>query len=170
MPLVPCPDCGREISASAPACPHCGRPMGEASPAGPPKPVAGIAAVLVFAGYGILRVLIPRPTVSTNPDVHDLRSVANGIALFGNSVVIIGALMTMMGQRAGNRVVRIASAAMIPLTFVVLAMGWTILRGVPGAETREGYGVLVALIGLATIFALAPWVLFLFLFRRSKYG
>jgi uncharacterized membrane protein YdbT with pleckstrin-like domain len=28
MPLTTCPDCGREISTSAPACPHCGRPTG----------------------------------------------------------------------------------------------------------------------------------------------
>jgi hypothetical protein len=26
MPLVKCPDCGKEISSSAPSCPHCGRP------------------------------------------------------------------------------------------------------------------------------------------------
>jgi hypothetical protein len=28
MPLTTCPDCGREISTSAPACPNCGRPAG----------------------------------------------------------------------------------------------------------------------------------------------
>lgn len=28
MPLTTCPDCGREISTSAPACPNCGRPNG----------------------------------------------------------------------------------------------------------------------------------------------
>ena len=26
MALTTCPDCGREVSSSAPACPHCGRP------------------------------------------------------------------------------------------------------------------------------------------------
>ena len=30
MPVIACPDCGREVSTLAPACPHCGRP----SPAG----------------------------------------------------------------------------------------------------------------------------------------
>lgn len=30
MPVVPCPDCSRDVSTSAAACPHCGRP----SPAG----------------------------------------------------------------------------------------------------------------------------------------
>lgn len=34
MPLVPCPDCGRQLSTEAPACPQCGRPM-RVSPYGP---------------------------------------------------------------------------------------------------------------------------------------
>ena len=25
--LVPCPDCGRQVSRLAAACPHCGRPL-----------------------------------------------------------------------------------------------------------------------------------------------
>jgi hypothetical protein len=32
MSLIPCPECGREISTNAEACPHCGNPM---RPAGP---------------------------------------------------------------------------------------------------------------------------------------
>ena len=30
MPVIACPDCGKDVSTMAPACPHCGRP----SPAG----------------------------------------------------------------------------------------------------------------------------------------
>lgn len=26
MPVIACPDCGRDVSSLAPACPHCGRP------------------------------------------------------------------------------------------------------------------------------------------------
>jgi len=25
--LIKCPDCGKDVSSSAPNCPHCGRPM-----------------------------------------------------------------------------------------------------------------------------------------------
>jgi membrane protein YdbS with pleckstrin-like domain len=36
MPVIACPDCGRDVSTLAPTCPHCGRP----SPAGTaPMPV-----------------------------------------------------------------------------------------------------------------------------------
>ncbi len=31
MPLINCPDCGREVSDIAPTCLHCGRPMVEPS-------------------------------------------------------------------------------------------------------------------------------------------
>ena len=33
MPLVKCPDCGNDISPSAPSCPHCGRPQSAAATA-----------------------------------------------------------------------------------------------------------------------------------------
>ncbi len=36
MPVIACPDCGRDVSTLAPACPHCGRP----SPAGIVPPPA----------------------------------------------------------------------------------------------------------------------------------
>lgn len=33
MPLVSCPECGRQISTAAEACPQCGHPMRPAAPA-----------------------------------------------------------------------------------------------------------------------------------------
>jgi membrane protein YdbS with pleckstrin-like domain len=37
MPVIACPDCGRDVSTVAPVCPHCGRP----SPAGTTPIAAG---------------------------------------------------------------------------------------------------------------------------------
>jgi len=39
MPVIACPDCGRDVSTLAPACPHCGRP----SPAGTASPLFAAA-------------------------------------------------------------------------------------------------------------------------------
>ncbi|HEV7241851.1 MAG TPA: PH domain-containing protein [Thermoanaerobaculia bacterium] len=39
MPVIACPDCGRDVSTLAPTCPHCGRP----SPAGT-APISAAAA------------------------------------------------------------------------------------------------------------------------------
>lgn len=41
MPVIACPDCGRDVSTLAPVCPHCGRP----SPAGT-MPIAPSAAAI----------------------------------------------------------------------------------------------------------------------------
>jgi uncharacterized membrane protein YdbT with pleckstrin-like domain len=42
MPVIACPDCGRDVSMLAPVCPHCGRP----SPAGTtPMPASAAAPV-----------------------------------------------------------------------------------------------------------------------------
>jgi RNA polymerase subunit RPABC4/transcription elongation factor Spt4 len=35
MALVPCRECGKEISTEAPACPHCGRPTPPRTPSRP---------------------------------------------------------------------------------------------------------------------------------------
>jgi len=44
MPLIPCPECGREISRKAEACPHCGCPLRPSTPARTgPKCYAGSA-------------------------------------------------------------------------------------------------------------------------------
>lgn len=32
MPLINCPDCGKEVSPAAPSCPGCGRPMKQVAP------------------------------------------------------------------------------------------------------------------------------------------
>lgn len=43
MPVIACPDCGRDVSTLAPSCPHCGRPSPAATapilPSSAPPPV-----------------------------------------------------------------------------------------------------------------------------------
>jgi hypothetical protein len=38
MPLIPCPECGRQISTEAEACPQCGHPNRPAEPPAAPGP------------------------------------------------------------------------------------------------------------------------------------
>lgn len=49
MALTTCPDCGREVSTSAPACPHCGRPNAPAL-AAPAAPAAAPAEQTLWRG------------------------------------------------------------------------------------------------------------------------
>ena len=57
MPVITCPDCGRDVSTLAAACPHCGRPM---SPSTFTAPVAASAAAeeTLWRGSPSWRVLI----------------------------------------------------------------------------------------------------------------
>lgn len=51
MSLRTCPDCGKDVSSSAPACPHCGRPNRKA------PVVLGIAGALVFVVAGVAAIV-----------------------------------------------------------------------------------------------------------------
>ena len=55
MPLVKCPDCGNNISPSAPSCPHCGRPqlppiIADARPTVAKKKASPVLIALVILG------------------------------------------------------------------------------------------------------------------------
>jgi membrane protein YdbS with pleckstrin-like domain len=75
MPVVPCPDCQRDVSTIAPACPHCGRPAPGGVPSAPvlpPLPAVeetlwkGTPAWTVLAGHviGLALTLILLPVLT----------------------------------------------------------------------------------------------------------
>jgi zinc-ribbon domain len=54
MSLRKCPDCGNDVSSSAPSCPHCGRPLRKSSP---PIELSGVLIIaVVCAGVLIWRL------------------------------------------------------------------------------------------------------------------
>jgi len=57
MPLVKCPDCGKEISPSAPSCPHCGRPQSPAMAATTATTLRDIVIRAVAWSVGVSSVL-----------------------------------------------------------------------------------------------------------------
>src|SRR6185436_7087521 len=95
MPVITCPDCGRDVSTLATACPHCGRP----SPAGTTPIAAAPAAVAeqtlwtgtpsrtLLAGHfaGIVVVAIGLPV---------LTHVLGGVSDNGEDVIRFGWIAT----------------------------------------------------------------------------
>jgi uncharacterized membrane protein YdbT with pleckstrin-like domain len=59
MPVVTCPDCGREVSTMAAACPQCGRPSSPTSYAAPAAATApAMAEETLWRGSPSARVLV----------------------------------------------------------------------------------------------------------------
>jgi zinc-ribbon domain len=56
MPLEKCPDCGNEISPSAPSCPHCGRPKTAARPPTRKGMSPVKLTVLIVIAFGVISV------------------------------------------------------------------------------------------------------------------
>jgi hypothetical protein len=176
MPLIPCPDCGREVSSAAPACIHCGRPLAapaapDAAPAvpAPHKPMAGVVTALVLGVLMIVWVLGREPARSD--EMRDVNSVVNAVHTLGNTVLIIGALLSLAGHRAGNRVVRTLSVLMIPAIIGTMVLAWGTIASLTAREfgDRDASGVLGLITAISTLIQVAPWLLYLYLFRKSRY-
>jgi len=58
MPVIACPDCGRDVSTMAAACPHCGRPNAPVTFASPAAPAVPIAEETLWRGSPSWRVLL----------------------------------------------------------------------------------------------------------------
>lgn len=182
MPLTPCPDCGREVSTAAPACIHCGRPLAAAAPAAsaaPPgpavpdadKPMAGIVTALVLGVLMIIWFLL-RDEPST-PEGEEVATLINAVHMLGNTVLIIAALLALAGRQAAHGWIRSLSVVMLLAIPGSMLVAWNIAVAMIAAESATfpegGRGMLAAIFILATLMQLVPWMLYLYLFRKSRY-
>jgi hypothetical protein len=175
MPLTACPDCGREVSTSAPACIHCGRPLAEpapaaaSTPAAADKPMAGIVtAMLLGVPSIVLAVLFPVDRY-TSLDVRQVQWLLKGAHVLGNAALLAGVMTSLGGHPRGNRVVRAVSGAMILVLLLAIGVLWTVLGRhtyVDGGPERNWTSLIVTVAVILT----APWLLYLFLFRKSRYS
>src|SRR5262249_40276114 len=75
--LISCPDCGREISDSAPSCPECGRPVKITESKSSTKPggnwpilvaYACVLIIFLFVIYSIAHKPLPAPQETKRPE------------------------------------------------------------------------------------------------------
>lgn len=168
MPLTPCPDCAREVPAEAPACIHCGRPLAQPPTAAGTKPMAGIAAALLLGVPSMVLAVLAIPS-RYDEDVRILHLVVKAVHLVGSLALVTGALMSLAGNARGHRVVRVTSGVMIGMVLGLTAWYWVLLvgAGIPDGDT--GQPNWAPLILMVAVIGAAPWLLYLSLFRRSRY-
>jgi uncharacterized membrane protein YdbT with pleckstrin-like domain len=128
MPVISCPDCGRDVSTSATACPHCGRPspsgMTPMNAAAPPVPRKeetlwqGTPSMTLLIGHvaAIVFVLIAIPLLAyffadTIPDLER----ASGMRTFG----------------------WVATAILVVIQSIVLFVAWFRLRSTQYKVTNQ---------------------------------
>jgi hypothetical protein len=120
MPVITCPDCGREVSTLAPTCPHCGRPSpGLSAPAGAmaAAPTAGqeetlwrgSPSLVVLLGHVamMLVVLIGVPLIAGlaaskagDPNAPHIRHFGWLITLLILTIQLVYFLIALMKQRS----------------------------------------------------------------------
>jgi hypothetical protein len=132
------------------------------------KPMLGIAAALLL---GLPSLVV---AVAAVPDAYDaaMRPVqwaGKAVHLLGNLPLVAGALMSLAGNARGNRVVRATAKVMIPVILVLLIWGWVALAGRGMGDGDVGETNWAPLILLFAVIGTAPWLLYLYLFRGSRY-
>jgi hypothetical protein len=169
MPLVTCPDCTRDVSLEAPACIHCGRPMGtSSSPANlEERPTTGIATALVLGVLSIVWVAQRGPSHSR--EMEDANALFNVLIVSGNAVLLILALLSLWGQRWAHARIRGLSIAMIVALCGAMLLLWNTGVSLMEPHTSAQYAVVAALILGGTAMHAAPWILYLRLFRKSRF-
>ncbi len=83
MPLIPCPECGKEISDKAPACPQCGAPTIAGKKA---DKKASVAKRANTQGMGCLMIIL---------------SIALGLTVIGaplaSLIFVVGLIVLLIG-------------------------------------------------------------------------
>jgi hypothetical protein len=132
------------------------------------KPMWGIVTALVLGVLGIVDAMGREPPASEA--MRNVSFVVGTVHTTGNAALIIFALLSLAGRRAAHRAVRALSVGMIIVTCATMLLAWRVAVGL-GVDEAEpmSRGVLAGAAALTTLFQAAPWMLYLFLFRSSRY-
>jgi hypothetical protein len=141
LPLIKCPDCGRDVSDLAPSCPNCGRPTAltqsprsptQPQPGPTPSPPPGYGGGLLRSNVSSLEISEPQPKTRSFP-------IAG--LLLGLLVVIVGAGAAYL-ILASNRTAAPQAAVVAPTPPARQAP--TLVPTVSAAPANQGRAVAAA--------------------------
>jgi membrane protein YdbS with pleckstrin-like domain len=129
MPLVTCPDCGRQVSTAAATCPQCNRPLGATAVAAP----AGVAAAEEVAWEGVPSVKAMLGEIARTALFVIALPIAAGLGFAPLLSVVSGLGRSMTEIVASNRstlqtVVTLAVVLLIVARLTKLAWHIAVLR------------------------------------------
>ncbi len=119
MPLVTCPDCGRQVSSAAAACPQCNRPLGASLAA----PAAGAPAAEEIAWEGVPSVKAMLGEISSTALFVIALPIAAALLFAPGLSVIAGLGRDMARTVAENRSTLQTAITVAVIVLVVLRLG-----------------------------------------------
>jgi drug/metabolite transporter (DMT)-like permease len=138
------------------------------SPANPAeRPTAGIATALVLGVLTIVWVAQRDPPRSQ--EMQDANALFNALTVSGNAVLLILALSSLWGHRWAHARIRGLSAAMIAALCGIMLLLWHTIVSLTEPRSAAQYAIVAGLMLAGTALHAAPWILYLRLFRKSRY-
>jgi hypothetical protein len=131
------------------------------------RPTAGIATALVLGVLTIVRAAQRDPARSQ--EMRDANALFNALTVTGNAVLLVLALLSLWGQRRAHARIRGLSAAMIVGLCGIMLLLWRTVVSLTEPRSAGQYAIVTGLMLAGTALQAAPWILYLRLFRKSRY-
>jgi hypothetical protein len=128
--------------------------------------MAGIVTAIVLGAVTLAWTLRAREAPSSDW-AADMRQLSDAVHLLACSALLCGAGLSWARHRMGNALVRTTSWGMILVTLGMMVVGW--MQIAPQMAGDRAAGWLAGLLVLGALFGSAQWMLYLYLFRKSKY-
>jgi len=179
MGLVFCPECKAEVTDQATACTKCGMPF-KATPV-VKKPILGLVVTGICGAISLwwaLSSFMPGaidPTISAILPALAPFTIINALVnSLGNSILLVGVVLTAFGHRKGPHMIRITCILMFVATILLgawqfsLAWLYSLVSGSLNAmepQFREGF--VAGIIGSSTM-GVFVWGVIAIFFKNSR--
>ncbi|HEU4881315.1 MAG TPA: hypothetical protein VFT45_03690 [Longimicrobium sp.] len=102
-----------------------------------------------------------------SPEMRDANALINAIHVLGNAALLILALLALWGHRGAAARIRGLSGAMIAALCGAMLLLWRTLADM-SSPADEPAGLIAGVAVISTVLQIAPWLLYLRLFRKSR--
>ncbi|HYR09573.1 MAG TPA: hypothetical protein VEQ60_17495 [Longimicrobium sp.] len=130
------------------------------------RPTAGIATALVLGVLTIVWAVLRDP--ASRPEMRDANALINAIHVLGNAALLVFALLSLWGHRGASARIRNLCGAMIAVLCGAMVLLWRTSADLADPERTPAW-LLAGVALFSTAMQIAPWLLYLRLFRKSRY-